>query len=49
MFPTQVKELDFEEVEALYAKDGLKQLNPIQTQAFSKLYQSDESVFVGAP
>ena len=49
MIPTQLKDLDFEEVESLYSKQGIKELNPIQTQTFSKIYQSDESVFIGAP
>ena len=34
----------------MYSKtDGLKEFNPIQTQVFSKVYLSDESVFIGAP
>ena len=44
------KDLDLEEVENMYTQvDGLIEFNPIQTQCFSKLYQSRESVFIGAP
>lgn len=27
----------------------MKEFNPIQTQVFSKAYQSDDSIFIGAP
>lgn len=27
----------------------MSEFNPIQTQVFSKVYQSDDSVFIGAP
>jgi pre-mRNA-splicing helicase BRR2 len=49
-YPKLVADLNFEEVEKLYREvDGMKEFNAIQTQAFDKLYFSDESVFVGAP
>ncbi len=41
--------MKFKEAEDLYLSEGLKEFNAIQTQAFNKLYLSDESVFVGAP
>lgn len=45
-----MKDLQFEEVEQLYRDvDGVTEFNPIQTQVFSKVYHSDESVFIGAP
>ena len=44
-----VRELNFKEAEDLYISEGLKDFNPIVTQAFPKVYQSDESVLVGAP
>ena len=50
LYPRLVKDLQFEEVESLFTKvDGVTEFNPIQTQVFSKVYQSDESVFIGAP
>jgi pre-mRNA-splicing helicase BRR2 len=49
-YPRLVSDLHFEEVEKLYRDvDGLHEFNPIQTQAFDKLYLSDDSVFLGAP
>ena len=49
-YPKLVSDLNFEEVEKLYRDiDGMKDFNPIQTQAFDKLYLTDESVFLGAP
>lgn len=36
--PTLVKELDFKEGEDLFFSDGIKEFNPIITQAFNKLY-----------
>ena len=44
-----VKELDFKEAEDLYLSQGFKDFNPIITQAFNKLYMTDESLFIGAP
>ena len=45
-----VKELNFKEAEDLYLNvDGMKEFNAIHTQAFNKLYQSDESIFIGTP
>jgi pre-mRNA-splicing helicase BRR2 len=44
-----VKELGFKEAEELYLGENVKEFNGIVTQAFNKLYLSDESVFVGAP
>lgn len=45
-----VKELNFKEAENLYLNvDGMKEFNAIHTQAFNKLYQSDESIFIGTP
>ena len=35
-------------LEALY-KEQLQQFNPIQTQVFNSVYNSDDNVFVGAP
>jgi pre-mRNA-splicing helicase BRR2 len=49
MHPRLVKEMNFKEAEDLYLGEGMKEFNAIQTQAFNKLYQSDESVFIGAP
>ena len=47
---TMVRELNFKEAEQLYMNhDGINEFNAIVTQAFNKLYQSDESVFIGAP
>ena len=36
------------ELEKIYCKEN-KQMFPIQTQTFKTLYESDESVFIGAP
>jgi len=44
-----VKELGFKEAEDLYLSQGVKDFNPIITQAFNKLYMTDESLFIGAP
>lgn len=46
---TVVKELNFKDGEDLYHQDGIREFNPIITQAFNKLYQTDESIFIGAP
>lgn len=44
-----VKELSFKEAEDLYLGEGLKEFNAIITQAFNKLYMTEEPVFIGAP
>ncbi|CDW82626.1 u5 small nuclear ribonucleoprotein 200 kda helicase [Stylonychia lemnae] len=44
-----VRELQFQEAEDLYIGEGIKEFNSIQTQTFNKVYQTDESVFIGAP
>jgi replicative superfamily II helicase len=44
-----VKELGFKEAEDMYLSEGTKEFNSIVTQAFNKLYMTDEAVFVGAP
>jgi replicative superfamily II helicase len=44
-----VRELGFKEGEDIYLSEGVKEFNAIVTQAFNKLYLTDESVFVGAP
>lgn len=49
MYPRQVRDLKFDEVEQLYRQDGTTEFNPIVTMVFEKLYQSNESMFVGAP
>ncbi|KAL7750398.1 Pre-mRNA-splicing helicase BRR2 [Sorochytrium milnesiophthora] len=45
--PLPVSALHHGEFEQLYA--GIRQFNPIQTQVFTQLYQSDDNVFIGAP
>lgn len=50
LYPCLVKDLQFKEVEQLYSDvDGLAEFNPIQTQVYTKVYQSDDSIFLGAP
>ena len=49
MYPRQVRDLKFDEVEQLYRQDGTTEFNPIVTMVFEKLYQSNESMFIGAP
>ena len=49
MYPRLVKDLNFREVQEMYKKAGVKDFNSIQTQCFEKLYQTRESVFIGAP
>ena len=44
----QVNALRNPALEALY-KEQLQQFNPIQTQVFNSVYNSDDNVFVGAP
>lgn len=45
-----LSDFDFEEAAQIYKEvDGIKELSPIQSQTFEKVYLSDESVFVGAP
>jgi activating signal cointegrator complex subunit 3 len=44
-----VKELAFKEAEEMYLAEGTKEFNAIVTQAFNKLYMTDEAVMVGAP
>ena len=43
-----VRELNFKEAEDIYLQEGIKEFNAIESQAFNKLYMTDESVFVGA-
>ena len=45
--PLPVTAIRNKSFEAVYK--GFRHFNPIQTQAFKALYQSDENVFVGAP
>ncbi|KAJ3184262.1 DEIH-box ATPase [Geranomyces variabilis] len=45
--PLPVSALKNKEYERLYS--SWKHFNPIQTQVFNTLYQSDENVFIGAP
>mmetsp|Transcript_48752 Transcript_48752/g.66336 ORF Transcript_48752/g.66336 Transcript_48752/m.66336 type:complete len:96 (+) Transcript_48752:1720-2007(+) len=42
-----VKALNNEKFEALYTK--FKYFNPVQTQVFYTLYQTDQNVLIGAP
>ena len=50
LYKKTVKDLQFKEAEQLYTNvDHKTEFNSIQTQAFSKIYHSDESVFLGAP
>ncbi|XP_022669999.1 U5 small nuclear ribonucleoprotein 200 kDa helicase-like [Varroa jacobsoni] len=46
--PLPVSALQNAQFEALY-KDTLTNFNPIQTQAFNAIYNTDDNVFVGAP
>ncbi|CDS42389.1 U5 small nuclear ribonucleoprotein 200 kDa [Echinococcus multilocularis] len=46
--PLPVTALRNKEFEALYA-DQIRDFNPIQTQVFNSLYNSDENVFIAAP
>ncbi|XP_037076641.1 LOW QUALITY PROTEIN: putative U5 small nuclear ribonucleoprotein 200 kDa helicase, partial [Pollicipes pollicipes] len=46
--PLPVNALRNPALEALY-KEQLQQFNPIQTQVFNSVYNSDDNVFVGAP
>ncbi|EDQ89655.1 uncharacterized protein MONBRDRAFT_36978 [Monosiga brevicollis MX1] len=46
--PLPITALKNQQLQRLYAP-RFKYFNPIQTQAFSALFESDESVFVGAP
>ena len=42
--------MDFEEAAQIYAEvDGMGEFSPIQSQAFDRLFLSDESVFLGVP
>jgi len=43
-----LKALNWPQAESLLASLGLQQLNAIQTQTFSSLYHSNESLFLGA-
>ncbi|KAH9247473.1 hypothetical protein BASA83_008637 [Batrachochytrium salamandrivorans] len=45
--PLPVSALKNKSYEAIYA--NIDKFNPIQTQVFNSLYQTDDSVFVGAP
>ncbi|KAJ3338078.1 DEIH-box ATPase [Gonapodya sp. JEL0774] len=47
--PLPVSALRNKEFENRYSEIGIKTFNPIQTQAFNSLYNSDDNVFVGAP
>ena len=46
--PLPVSALRNSSYEALYAK-SFQQFNPIQTQVFNALYNTDDNVFIGAP
>ena len=46
--PLPVTALRNRNYEALYA-DSFQQFNPIQTQVFNALYNTDDNVFIGAP
>ena len=46
--PLPLKALNWPQAESLLASLGLQQLNAIQTQTFSSLYHSNESLFLGA-
>ncbi len=46
--PLPVNALRNEQFEALYSEE-VAQFNPIQTQTFNTLYNSDENVFIGCP
>ncbi|CAH1975270.1 unnamed protein product [Acanthoscelides obtectus] len=46
--PLPITALRNEKYEALYA-DKFPQFNPIQTQVFNSVYNSDDNIFIGAP
>eukprot|EP01052_Picozoa_sp_SAG31_P072134 SAG31_NODE_31093_length_372_cov_0.890110_1_plen_105_part_01 len=47
--PLPVSALKEPKFEAIYHEMGLKHFNPIQTQVFNQLYNTDENCLVGAP
>lgn len=44
-----ISDLNFEEAAQIYKNDGMREFSPIQTQAFDKVYKSDDSLFFGVP
>jgi len=49
LYPKRVRDLNFSDVEKMYLQQGIKEFNTVQTQVFDKVYESRDSVFIGAP